>query len=142
MTINFGTDGWRGVIGRDFNFGNVRRVATAMAHYFTDKKNRQLGDQQSVVIGYDTRFLGEETAMEVAQVFAASGVQPIVSSSPVPTPCVSFMVKERGLLGGVMVTPPTTPPSTTGSSSSPTTEGRQIRRSTVRSWTISRRTIR
>ena len=31
--IKFGTDGWRGVIARDFTFENVRRVAQAIADY-------------------------------------------------------------------------------------------------------------
>lgn len=33
MTIVFGTDGWRGVIAKDFTFDNVRLVAYATAKY-------------------------------------------------------------------------------------------------------------
>ena len=34
--IKFGTDGWRGVIAWDFTFGNVRRVAQALADYINE----------------------------------------------------------------------------------------------------------
>ncbi|HPR65159.1 MAG TPA: phosphoglucomutase/phosphomannomutase family protein [Thermoanaerobaculia bacterium] len=104
MTIAFGTDGWRGVIGDDFSFANVQTVARAMARFYRDKKWKGEGDRSAVVIGYDTRFLGETAALIVAECFAAAGVEPIVSKVHIPTPCLSFQVKHRGLLGGVMVT--------------------------------------
>ena len=34
MSINFGTDGWRAIVGEDFNEKNVRLVANAIAKYF------------------------------------------------------------------------------------------------------------
>ena len=34
--IKFGTDGWRGVMARDFTFDNVRRVAQALADFVRD----------------------------------------------------------------------------------------------------------
>lgn len=104
MDISFGTDGWRGVIGEDFNFENVRSVARAVSRFYQEKKNRQAGNQKMIVIGYDTRFLGEEAALEAAGCFAADGIQPVVTRSPVPTPCISFQVKHRGLVGGLMIT--------------------------------------
>ena len=57
-TIKFGTDGWRGVIGDDFTFANVRRVAAAIAEYA-----REAGEPgRGLVVGYDTRFLSPESA--------------------------------------------------------------------------------
>ncbi|PYV30510.1 MAG: phosphoglucosamine mutase, partial [Acidobacteria bacterium] len=50
--IQFGTDGWRGVIGDDFTFANVRRAAAAVAAYVRPKKKSERG----LVVGYDTRF--------------------------------------------------------------------------------------
>lgn len=46
--IKFGTDGWRGRIGDDYTFANVRRCAQGFANYL--KAN---GKQGSVVVGHD-----------------------------------------------------------------------------------------
>lgn len=104
MDIKFGTDGWRGVIGDDFNFKNVVKVSSAMVKYYLEKEVRSAGDQRNVVIGYDTRFLGEEAAILAAETFAAAGITPSISQGPVPTPCLSYQVQQRGLAGGIMIT--------------------------------------
>jgi len=57
-TIVFGTDGWRGLIARDFTFDNVERVAAASAKFFLKEK----GHARGIVIGYDARFLSREFA--------------------------------------------------------------------------------
>ena len=36
--IKFGTDGWRGVIGEDFTFKNIRIVSQAIADYLKKEK--------------------------------------------------------------------------------------------------------
>ena len=55
MSIVFGTDGWRGIIARDFTYDNLALVATATAIYI-----KRVGDKNpSAVIGYDTRFLSK-----------------------------------------------------------------------------------
>ena len=35
--IKFGTDGWRAVVGQDFNFENVETVTKAIAQYILEK---------------------------------------------------------------------------------------------------------
>ena len=63
--IKFGTDGWRGVIGEDFTFANVRRVVAAAAEYVRQESDPKAG----LLIGYDTRFLSAEaTALRVSSV--------------------------------------------------------------------------
>jgi len=54
VTIKFGTDGWRGVISDDFTFENVRKVAQAVADYYTLKAE---GRKLCMAVGYDMRFL-------------------------------------------------------------------------------------
>ena len=83
--IKFGTDGWRGVIGEEFTFENVRRVAAAVAAYVRaeDKLSRGL------VIGYDTRFLSAEFARASAEVIASSGIPVVLAGAPTPTPVPS-----------------------------------------------------
>ena len=56
--IRFGTDGWRGVISRDFTFENVRWVTQAVVDYL---KEQGIADK-GLVVGYDRRFLSKEYA--------------------------------------------------------------------------------
>ena len=53
MPIRFGTDGWRGLIARDFTFDNVELCAEGLSQYL---KSTGLHDR-GLVLGYDTRFL-------------------------------------------------------------------------------------
>ncbi|MCB0028037.1 MAG: phosphoglucomutase/phosphomannomutase family protein, partial [Anaerolineales bacterium] len=55
MTIKFGTDGWRAVISENFTFHNLRLVAQAIADFVTAEN----GEDPSVVVGFDTRFLSD-----------------------------------------------------------------------------------
>ncbi|PLS79667.1 MAG: phosphoglucosamine mutase, partial [Chloroflexi bacterium] len=68
VAIRFGTDGWRAVISKEFTFENVRHVAQAIADYV---RSGAEGRQNTVVVGFDTRFLSDRYAIEVANVLAA-----------------------------------------------------------------------
>ena len=98
--IKFGTDGWRGLIGEDFNFANVRRVAAAIAQYVRKESSASSG----LIVGYDTRFLSAEAAAAVAEELAAAGVPVFLASQPAPTPAVSYAVVARRTSGGIMIT--------------------------------------
>lgn len=97
--IVFGTDGWRGLIARDFTFDNVNLVAKALAYYVKDNYRNK-----PVVIGYDTRFLAYEFAMEVSNVINSMGFNTLVSKSPIPTPVIAFAAKHYDTAGAVMLT--------------------------------------
>jgi phosphomannomutase len=107
-SIKFGTDGWRAVIAEDFTFANVERVSQATADYWN--ANPVVGTEQKVVIGYDRRFLSNEFGRRTAEVFAGNGYQVVLTPDPTPTPSVSFAVKARRCIGGVMVTASHNPP--------------------------------
>src|SRR5712692_10436014 len=98
--IKFGTDGWRGVIGDDFIFANVRRVAAAVARYVRAEDEPQRG----LVIGFDTRFLSAESARLAADVVAAAGIPVVLADRPTPTPAVSYAVVARRTAGALMIT--------------------------------------
>lgn len=102
--IKFGTDGWRAVISDDFTFDNVKKVAQAIADYITRDTAALPVKERATVVGYDTRFLSEKYAELIACVFAANGIRTILSDRPTPTPSVSFTIKDRGMIGGIMVT--------------------------------------
>ena len=98
--IKFGTDGWRGLIADDFTFANVRICAQAVAEYVN---GRGLGGR-GVVVGYDTRFLSDRFADDVAAVLVSNGIRAYVSSAPVPTPVASYAVSAKAVAGAVVIT--------------------------------------
>ncbi|MCD6399925.1 phosphoglucomutase/phosphomannomutase family protein, partial [candidate division WOR-3 bacterium] len=98
--IKFGTDGWRGVIGDDFTFDNVKVVSQAIADYL--KKGGK--KRTRVVVGYDRRFLSQEFAAQVSSVLAANKIRVVLSSKSIPTPTVSFHALYGKYDLGVMIT--------------------------------------
>ncbi|MEW6425644.1 MAG: phosphoglucomutase/phosphomannomutase family protein [Bacillota bacterium] len=108
--IKFGTDGWRGVIARDFTFANVELVARAVAGYL---KAHDLAGRGAVV-GYDNRFLSDKFAETVAGVLDAEDVPVYIVEKSMPTPVVAFAIKEYAAGGAVMLTASHNPPEYNG----------------------------
>ncbi len=98
--VKFGTDGWRGIIADDFTYDNVRVAARAIAHYVLAQPDPQRG----VCVGYDTRFGSRSFAHVVAEVLAGAGIPVALANKVTPTPELSFAVRGRGAVGGVMIT--------------------------------------
>ncbi|MGQ9682337.1 MAG: phosphoglucomutase/phosphomannomutase family protein [Anaerolineae bacterium] len=105
--VKFGTDGWRAVISDEFTFANLRQVAQAVAEVLAEPLG---GRAPSVVIGYDTRFLSDRYAAEVANVLAANGARVALSRGDCPTPALSYAVVSRRADAGVMITASHNPP--------------------------------
>jgi phosphomannomutase len=108
--IKFGTDGWRAIIADTFTFENVRLAAQATADYFTTVPDRE----RAVFVGHDVRFLSSKFARAAAEVFAGNGFRVFLMDRPYPTPYVSFEVRRRGLVGGVVITASHNPPAFNG----------------------------
>lgn len=109
MPINFGTDGWRAVISDTFTFNNLRLVTQAIADAVATGSWGNGGmpegiDPRKMVVGFDTRFLSDRFAQEVARVLAANGFTVYLSQSDAPTPAISYAVRNMGAIGGVMIT--------------------------------------
>ncbi len=124
-SVSFGTDGWRGVIAREFTFDNVARAAYAIASFlrseerpsdpiYTDWGSACRDPSHGVVIGYDTRFLSERFALHVAAVLQQEGIPVVVSERFVPTPAVSFAVVDREAAMGIVITSSHNPPEYNG----------------------------
>lgn len=94
--ITFGTDGWRGVIGDTYTYENVRVVSQAVADY--------IGKGKKIAFAYDTRFSSDHFARTAAEVIARNGIDVILSDRAIPTPALSFTVKNRKLDLGIMIT--------------------------------------
>lgn len=110
MPIHFGTDGWRAVISDSFTFNNLRMVTQAIADALKSESwNDGLQvkgnpDNRSVVVGFDTRFLSDRYAADVARVLAANGYTVHLAQADAPTPAISFMVRSLSAVAGVMIT--------------------------------------
>jgi phosphomannomutase len=108
VSIKFGTDGWRAVIAEEFTFRNLERAAQATADTWTAQQPP--GTSKTIIVGYDRRFLSDQFGRRAAEVFAGNGFQTILSTCPLPTPSVSYAVKQRKAAGGVMITASHNPP--------------------------------
>lgn len=109
MTIQFGTDGWRAVIAETFTFENLRLLAQGIADAVSAPDwgggpNGDGYDPRLMVVGFDTRFLSDRFATEVARVLAANGLSVLLTQADAPTPAVSYAVKHQRAAGGVMIT--------------------------------------
>jgi phosphomannomutase len=110
MPIHFGTDGWRAVISDTFTFHNLRMVAQAIADAVkSDAWNDGSPctgnvDPRKMVVGFDTRFLSDRYAADVARVLAANGFTVYLAQADAPTPAISYSVCRLGAAGGVMIT--------------------------------------
>ncbi len=108
MTIKFGTDGWRAVIAETFTFENLRLVSQALADYLLETNG--INDNPEIVIGFDTRFLSDRFAAEVARVMAANGITAHLARADAPTPAISYNIVHKKAIGGVMITASHNPP--------------------------------
>jgi phosphoglucomutase len=107
MMIRFGTSGWRGVMGEEFTFHNVRVVIQAAANYLRAK----YGDAPiAVVVGYDTRFLSDRYALEAAKLLARNRIQVLLSDRDAPSQALACQIIKRKCQGGINFTASFNPP--------------------------------
>ncbi len=108
--IKFGTSGWRGIIGEDFTFDNVRIATQGIANYLKNSGQKGSG----VVVAYDTRFLSEKFAAEASKILAFNGIQTFLCTRDVPTPCAAFETVRRKAMGAINFTASHNPPEYNG----------------------------
>ena len=100
--LEFGTGGLRGVLGAGTNRMNVYTVGKATQGYSNYLKSRF--EAPSVAIGYDSRINSSLFARTAAAIFAANGIQVYLYPRLMPTPALSFAVRDLGCSGGVVIT--------------------------------------
>ncbi len=99
--LEFGTAGLRGVIGAGTNRMNiytVRKATQGLAEYVLDKGG------ESVAIAYDSRIKSTLFAEEAAKVLAANGIKVYVYKELMPTPMLSYAVRELHCTSGIVIT--------------------------------------
>lgn len=100
--LAFGTGGLRGVIGAGTNRMNVYTVGKATQGY-SNYLNRRFA-APSVAIAYDSRINSRLFAETAAGVFAANGIRVHIYDRLMPTPSLSFAVRDLRCSGGCVIT--------------------------------------
>ncbi len=98
--IQFGTGGWRAIIGDVFTKANVRLLVQGVC----DRMHAEGVADRGTVVGYDRRFLSEEAARWASEVFAGNGIHVTLIGRPAPTPMFMWTVGNLGCAYGIAVT--------------------------------------
>ena len=99
--LEFGTAGLRGVIGAGTNRMNiytVRKATQGLAEYIKEAGGT------SAAIAYDSRIKSDLFAKEAARVLAANGITVYIYKELMPTPMLSYAVRELHCTAGIVVT--------------------------------------
>lgn len=100
--LEFGTGGLRGVLGVGSNRMNIYTVGKAsrgLANYINS-----VSKTPKLAIAYDSRHNSDVFAKRAAGVFAGAGIKVYIWKELMPTPSLSFAVRELGCDGGIVVT--------------------------------------
>lgn len=83
--IVFGTSGWRGEIGTDFTFNNIRIVTSAIIQMFRESDHKVMKamgvadfseiKNRGIIVGHDNRFLGPQFADAVMGLLIKNGIR-------------------------------------------------------------------
>lgn len=101
--LEFGTGGLRGVIGAGayrMNIYTIRRATQGLADYV----NEAFKTNPSVAIAYDSRIKSDVFAKTAASVLSANGIKVYIYPELMPTPMLSFAVRELKCSAGIVIT--------------------------------------
>ena len=101
--LEFGTGGLRGVIGAGTNRMNIymiRKASQGLANYV----NKKLPNNPSIAVSFDSRIKSTLFSHIASEVFAANGIKVHIYKELMPTPCLSYAVRELNCSAGIMVT--------------------------------------
>ena len=102
--LEFGTGGLRGIMGVGTNRMNRYTVGMAtqgLANYILSHCE---GDDLRVVISYDSRNNSKEFARITADVLSANGIHVFIFDNIRPTPEMSYAVRLKKAVAGIMIT--------------------------------------
>ena len=100
----FGTNGVRGIYGRELTFPLIIDLTYSLATYFKTGP---------IVVGYDGRKSSPILSNIVSAVLNAGGLD-VIMAGQIPTPCLQFAAKSKKCGGGIMVTASHNPPEYNG----------------------------
>jgi phosphomannomutase/phosphoglucomutase len=100
----FGTNGIRGIFGKEITFDLIIDLSYAIATYF---------QKGPIVIGYDGRNSSPIFSKLVRSAVNSAGLN-VENAKLVPTPCLQYATKRLGYNGGIMITASHNPPEYNG----------------------------
>jgi phosphomannomutase len=113
-TVVFGTSGWRGEIGTDYTFNNVRVVTSAIIEMFRAEEHQVMQamgvsgleeiKKRGIIVGHDNRFLGPDFAMEVIGMLQKEGIRTWYAGEAM-TPEFSAGIEMLGAACSINLTP-------------------------------------
>ncbi len=113
-TIIFGTSGWRGEIGTDYTFNNVRIVTNAITGIFKAEdpavmqamgvRDFEEIKRRGIIVGHDNRFLGIDFANEVIGILQGAGIKTWYAGEAT-TPEFSAGIEMQGAACSINLTP-------------------------------------
>lgn len=107
MNIRFGTSGWRAIIADEFTFEKVRAVTEAICRYLKDNFSE---DRRTLIVGHDSRFMGEKFSEVAAEIAKAKGFRVLLCNHPTPTPTISHAIRDQKAIGALNFTASHNPP--------------------------------
>lgn len=103
--LEFGTGGMRGMLGAGTNRMNIyliRKLTYSFGQVIRSHGKEAMN--RGVAIAFDSRRLSDKFALETALVLAACGIKAYLFDALRSTPELSFTVREKKAIAGVMVT--------------------------------------
>lgn len=103
--LEFGTGGMRGMLGAGTNRMNlylIRRLTYSFGQVIGDHGPQ--AKKRGVAIAYDSRRFSKEFALETALVLAACGIRSYLFDDLRSTPELSFTIRDKQAIAGVMIT--------------------------------------
>ena len=104
--LSFGTGGIRGVRGIGTNRINkyvIRKATQGLANYMLSF-DEKLAKEKGIIIAHDCRIGSREYALNTARVMAANGIKAYIYEDLRSTPELSFGVRYKGTMAGIVVT--------------------------------------
>ncbi len=130
--IVFGTSGWRGELGTDFTFNNVRIVTCALIEMFKSGEPELMElmgtddfndiKKRGVIVGHDNRFLGPQFSSSVMGLLLKEGIR-VYYAGEATTPEISAAVIMLNAACSVNLTPSHNPANYSGFKFNPSDGG-------------------
>ena len=130
--VVFGTSGWRGEIGSDFTFNNLRLVTSAIVEMFRNEEPSVMHaigvsgheeiKRRGIVVGHDNRFLGHQFAMEAIGILSRDGIKTWYAGEA-PTPEFSAGIEMLQAACSINLTPSHNPANYAGFKFNPSDGG-------------------
>lgn len=130
--IVFGTSGWRGELGTDFTFNNVRIVTCALIEMFRSNEPELMEllgvedfndiKRRGVIVSHDNRFLGPEFSSSVMGLLLKEGIK-VYYAGEATTPEISAAVVMLNAACSINLTPSHNPANYSGFKFNPSDGG-------------------